>query len=281
MEKINISGSIGYTLLSKEKIKVLVLSDIHSTLPYCDRNGIFISDWLKKKYSSKILLEEVPRKGTTLKELWPSSLHTQKLKETYLNNSKVIQGIDIRPFLIPYSWELSFDKQSPNLTLKQYLTFLNLFCNLKLDYLRSDLKQIYTKEYLQGSSLGMHYLDIKNRIKLFVKINKPLLNKKIKEIVNDEKYILENLNDLTSSIMEWYIIAKIFQGLTENKNTFIIHAGLSHTSNVIEVLKSKYGYIEIFNEGITDFNKIDENHNGCLQLPMDVERQFGGFNLIN
>ena len=86
---ININGSIGYTLLENGKNKVLILSDMHSELPYCEKNGIFVSDWMKSKTKSKILLEEVPRTDSTLKELWPSSPHTQKLKELFLSNSIV------------------------------------------------------------------------------------------------------------------------------------------------------------------------------------------------
>ena len=33
MSKININGSIGYTLLVNNDIKVLVLADVHSKLP--------------------------------------------------------------------------------------------------------------------------------------------------------------------------------------------------------------------------------------------------------
>ena len=158
MTQLNINGSIGYTLLSNKDIKILVLADMHSKLPYCDKDGIFVSDWFLKKFNSKILLEEVPRIGTQLKELWPSSPHTQKLKEAYLKNSSVIQGIDIRPFLIPFSWELSFDNKIPNIHLKNYLSYINLFCNLKLNFLRNELKNIYTREYLSKSLLVLNYL---------------------------------------------------------------------------------------------------------------------------
>ena len=89
---ININGSIGYTLLENGNNKVLILSDMHSELPYCEKNGIFVSDWMKSKTKSKILLEEVPRTDSTLKELWPSSPHTQKLKDLYLSkqNAKLL-----------------------------------------------------------------------------------------------------------------------------------------------------------------------------------------------
>ena len=75
-DNLNLSGSIGYTLLNNNNKKVLILADMHSELPYC-QNGIFVSDWMKSKNKSKILLEEVPRTGSQLKELWPVTILTK------------------------------------------------------------------------------------------------------------------------------------------------------------------------------------------------------------
>ena len=278
MSKIYLNGSIGYTLIVKDNIKVLILADMHSELPYCEKDGVFISDWFKNKFNSKILLEEVPRVGPKLKELWPSSPHTQKLKDEYIKNSHIIQGIDVRPFLIPFSWELAFDKEAPSINLKQYLNLINLFFNLKLDFIRKDLKYIYTKEFLKTNKLGEHYLILKKKVKIFVKNNKIYLGKNIKDIVKNNENLLEQINDLISDIMEWYSIAKIFQGMNENKTSFILHAGLSHTTNIINLLKLHYGYKTIDEYGTTDMSNLDKENNGCLQLPTDIEKQFGGHN---
>jgi hypothetical protein len=280
----NINGSIGYTLLINKDIKILVFADMHSKLPYCDKDGIFISEWFKNKFKSKILLEEVPRTGTELKELWPSSPHTQKLKEVYLENSKIIQGVDIRPFLIHFSWELSFDSKSlaPDLNLKQYLSYINIFCNLKLPYFINELKYIYTKEYLLNNSLGLHYLKIKNYIKKYVKENNKYLNEKIKDLSNKHSSILENINEIISYIMEWYIIAKIYQSIEQGHKTIIIHAGLAHTSNIIDLLKNIYKYNIVSETGLTDLSDYDKVTNGCVYLPIDIDKQFGGnqFNIF-
>lgn len=277
MAQLNINGSIGYTLLSNKDIKILVLADMHSKLPYCDKNGIFVSEWFKNKFNSKILLEEVPRLGTELKELWPLSPHTQKLKEAYLDNSKVIQGVDIRPFLIPFSWELSFDKEIPNINLKQYLVHINLFCNLKLDFFRNDLKNIYTKEFLKKSLLGVHYIKIKKYIKKFVKENNNFLEVSIKNLAKNNTIVLEKINEIISYIMEWYIIAKIYESLLEKKKTIIIHAGLAHTTNVILLLKKIYNFKVTSEEGLTNMNNESfKPNNGCLHLPHDIDKQFGG-----
>jgi hypothetical protein len=266
-----------YTLLVKDNIKVLILADMHSELPYCEKDGVFISDWFKNKFKSKILLEEVPRVGPKLKELWPSSPHTQKLKEEYIKNSHIIQGVDIRPFLIPFSWELAFDKEAPSLNLKQYLNLINLFFNLKLDYIKNDLKNVYTKQFLKTNKLGEHYLNLKKKVKLFVKKNKIYLDKNIKDLLKNNENLLEQINDLISDIMEWYSIAKIFQGINENKTSFILHAGLAHTTNIIKLLKMYYGYRIVDEFGTTDMSNLDKENNGCLHLPTDIEKQFGGY----
>ena len=276
MSKINLNGSIGYTLLKNENINVLILADMHSELPYCEKDGIFISDWFKNKFKSKILLEEVPRVGPTLKELWPSSPHTQKLKEEYIKNSHIIQGIDIRPFLIPFSWELAFDKEAPNMNLKEYLIPMNLFFNLKLDFIKKELKNIYTKEFLKTNILGKHYLLIKKKVKKYVKDNKLYLEKNIKELIKTNENLLEQINDLISDMMEWYIIAKIYLGISHGQNSFIIHAGLAHTTNVINLLKNMYSFKLEEEYGTTDMTNLDRENNGCLQLPLHVEKQFGG-----
>ena len=272
----NINGSIGFTFLKNKDYKILVLADMHSTLPYCNIDGIFISEWLKKKYNSKVLLEEVPRHGNQLKELWPSAPHTQKLKDMYLQNSTLIQGIDVRPFLLPFSWELIFDKKIQDMTLRNYLNSINLFYNLKLDFFRNDLKDIYNPYTLKNTPLGIHYLQNKQKMKAYVRTNKKLLSKTIHELYQENQIILEEINNLISDIMEWYMIAKIFQGIKENKKQFIIHAGLAHTTNVIKLLKNNYMYEIISDNGVTSMNHI-KDHNGCLYLPSEIENQFGGF----
>jgi len=307
MSNIYLNGSIGYTLLIKNNIKILILADMHSNLPYCKKDGIFISDWFKNKYNSTILLEEVPRVGPLLKELWPSSPHTQKLKEEYIKNSHIIQGVDIRPLLIPFSWELTYDKNIPSVNLKEYLELINLFFTLKLDFIKNDLKHIYSEEFLKKKKLGKHFLILKRIIIRLIKKNKSYLDKDIKDVIKDNKKLLEQINNILSDIMEWYIIAKIYQGINENyqginenknyqginenyqcinenyqginenKTTFIIHAGLAHTTNIINLLKNHYNYKVINDFGITNIHNLNIESTGCLHLPIDIENQFGGF----
>ena len=291
MTTIYLNGSIGYTLLVKENIKILILADMHSKLPYCKENGIFISDWFKiiNKYikdtqNCLFLLEEVPRIGIELKELWPSSPHTQKLKDLYINNSHIIQGLDIRPLIIPFSWELALESNAPSLNLKEYLNLIELFFTLNLKFINDDLKFINTIFFLKKNYLGIHYLNLKKKVRLFIKTNKYYLSKNIKELVIININLLEQINEITSEIMEWYSIAKIIQGVNENKTSIILHAGLAHTTNIIKLLEMNYGYNKTNDFGLTDMSDIENinenNINGCLQVPNYIEKQFIGGNLF-
>ena len=282
INNLNINGSIGYTYLQDSKNKILILADMHSTLPYCN-NGVFVSDWINNKNKSKILLEEVPRTDTILKELWPTSIHTQKLKELYLN-SKIIDGVDIRPFLISFSWELLEDpnievrrrKEMESSSLYDYFKFISLFFNLKHEYIMKNLNKIYTKDFLQSSLLGKHFIRIKNETKKFIQDNDLLFNKPVYILMRTNQNILNTVNDIISNIMEWYTIAKIFQGNLSGYNNFIIHAGLAHTSNINLILQKEYNYNINNFDGIINLKDGDNYTNGCLKLPSYIDDQFGG-----
>ena len=83
--------------------------------------------------------------------------------------------------------------------------------------------------------------------------------------------------------MEWYSIAKIIQGVNKNTTSFILHAGLAHTTNIIKLLKLYYGYTIKEEFGITNMNQLKSNQviTGCLPLSGDIEQQFGGCKLLN
>lgn len=318
-KNLKLSGSIGYTLLEKNmslknknkyedkyvnkyvSINILILADMHDTMEYCKNDGLFISEWFSKvnmKKKTKILLEEVPRLDVTLKELWPSSPHTQKLKNMYLMKDTPIEGIDPRPFMIPYSWGLLLDTNHSTLinsisskdskeqdfptgndTLKEHFIELIKFYSLEHKFFLSNLKNIYTVNFLSSPSgipLGTHYLDLKKSIMQFIKTNNNFKNMKIKDIVKTNINIMNSIDDHISNIMEWYTIAKIFQGLNEGINSFIIHAGLAHTTKLINLLQKYYGFLITKENGITNMNIIKDINNGCLEIPKSVANIFGG-----
>lgn len=269
----NIYGTIGYTILKNinNNNKIIIFADMHNSLHTCT-NQINISEWFKSKFeTSEILLEEVPRDNFVLEELWSNSLHTQQLKNLFLENPKKINAVDIRPYMIPFSWEVVDDEN--NMNLKQYLENIDYFFSLKDLFLHKKL-QNYNIKYLKNKNLGKHYLQIKTYYKSFLEENKHLLNITIKELYHTNINCLNNINNILDNIMEWYICAKIN---IYNKRPIILHTGLAHSEKVIDLLCEYYKYKIILKQGI---NKMDEtvlnNISGCISLPENMDNLFGG-----
>jgi hypothetical protein len=288
MENIFISGSIGYIHLKNDNNHILLLSDNHSSTNYCKiDNSQFISKWLLTKNSkenSKVLLEEVPRiKNSKLLELWSSKQHTQELKDLYLNqkiNDKQIEGIDIRPLLIPFN--LEYIEKRENINIIDYLESLNNFFELEHKYFIENIGNVYTD--INNEQLNKHFLELKHDYdNLKKQYHKNFL------VININKEFKKELDELLSSIMEWYTIAKIFYNNKLGINKFIVHAGLFHTTNLNKILISSYGYKEINSDGIIDIkkikddddiidiNEIKDDDNNCLKIPSCVNNQFGGY----
>ena len=268
-----IYGSVGYTFLrsndNNDPTFILILADIHSKLDYCD-NFIQISEWLKKNMSNvNILLEEVSREDFKLGELWSSSDHTIKLKNLYLNNQKKIFDIDIRPYLIPYSWELlEENKNLKNVTFKKYLELLNEFLYVKLDKINYKKYNVYNSSFLNNHKLKIHLTQIRDMFSLFLANNKLLMDNYLYDIFKNNKSILTDLNLLLDSCMEWYSIAKMYDLQVDNNKNFIIHTGLFHSERIIDILQKNYNYNIIVKDGINNIKDAEKyNHDGCILLP--------------
>jgi hypothetical protein len=152
---------------------------------------------------------------------------------------------------------------------------IDIFFQLKHKFFIKNLGNIYTKDYLKDSKLGVHFLNLKNKTQALMKKNKSLIKEKTEILINKE--IMIDLNELISLIMEWYIIAKVYKDINEKQTNFIIHAGLAHTSNVISVLKEIYGFQLLETVGSTDYDKDKNNFtDGCLKLPNKINDLFGG-----
>lgn len=263
-------GSIGYTYLKNDINNpkfILVLADDHSKLPYCN-NYIMISDWLKGKIdTNNILLEEVPRDNKELKELFINSDHTQKLKEFFFDNSEFIHGIDIRPMLIKFSWELLELTTMPDITLKSYLEEIdNFFKNEEY------IKIINSICCIQFKIIKKFYLDYKTKYNDYLEMQ-------LLDIFNHNKIILEELNATLDNIMEFYTILNIFKTELDKKNT-IIHTGLLHAEKIVFWLTLIYSYEIIEEKGITTIDNIESMPitNGCLQLSKIIDNQLSTIN---
>jgi len=278
MNDVFISGIIGYIYLKKNNINILLLSDNHSNEKYCSIDSKFISEFLESK-NSKILLEEVPRfKNQELLELW-STKHIQKLKELYIKNKNIdIEGIDIRPMLIPFSLEifnfnnnqdLDYIDNIKKITLLEYLKELNIFFNFENNYFLNSLQNTYTDI---NTNIGKLFLDIKI---LYIDISKTK-NLTMVELSKDNIFV-DKLNNLLSNILEWYIIAKIISDSNRGISKYIIHAGLAHTTNINKLLINKFGFEIINSNGIIDINNVQNENINCLKLPNEISNQFGGY----
>lgn len=271
----NIYGTIGYTTLenTRNNNKIIVFSDMHGSLPSCDPNQIKISSWFQSKFnSSKILLEEVPRDGFNLEELWDQSPHTQDLKNLYLSETRYIQAVDIRPYLIPFSWEL-IDKADKNTILKTYLREIDNFFCLKSNHFLKNL-DVYNKSKLKNTDLGKHFLKIKKNYGDFLLNHNNLIEQSIEQIHDNKIELLHQINIILDEIMEWYICANIM--VNQNKS-IILHTGLAHSEKVIRWLLINYNYIIIKRTGVNSLSETKVNMSGCVQLPTDIDSQFGGF----
>jgi len=273
---ISLYGSIGYSYLTNTNINpkfILLLSDNHAKLSYCN-DHIMISEWLKNKSNAnKILLEEVPRDNMKLNELFGNSLHTQELKKLFLTNTKLIHGVDIRPLLIKFSWELLDLADLPNIKLIEYIEGIESFYNLN----NNKIKEIcinYNNEFIKNS---IHFNIIKKKYINFKTEYYNYLNEFVIKIFNSNKTILEEINCILDDIMEFYIILNIFN--KENKN-IIIHTGLMHSNKLLVWLTNYYNYIILEEKGVTKIEQMDTMPitNGCLELSKVIDNQLSTIN---
>jgi len=268
---INISGSVGYTLLKKDHKYVLLLADVHDGVKYCEQDSIMIDNYLNKKDKNNILLEEVLRENFTLTDLWPGSPHTQRLKKLNIKNHK-IKPIDIRPMLLPFSWELvAMNKINQNVKLNEYLLLLDSFFNYKNtkfnnSYIVPEIKKNFDKKDL----IIKHFHILKDKYNDFKNANKMYMDMTILELCKKHNNILEKLNQLTSSIMEWYIVMLVHNSI---KNT-IIHVGLAHSEKVLILLTGPYRYEIVESQGVNNMDNLSDTMRACIVVPPEINDIF-------
>ena len=266
-----IFGSIGYTVLKKQNKKIIIFADMHSTLTKCS-DLIQIADWFKTKFtSSKILLEEVNRDNVNLGELWSKSDHTQRLKQLYLDNPTIIQAIDIRPQLIPFSWELDNDNF---ITLKQYLHLIDkFFCLYQFNFYNNIPD--YNRNKIPHTKLGKHFLKIKHNYRDYLLKYNNVVNHKLTTLIATNNECMHNINQILNNIMEWYVCACIY---FFSQESIIVHTGLVHSEHIIEWLTTHYNFDVVSGNGINKMKELDYAVvNGCVELPDYLDTQFGGF----
>ncbi len=282
---MNISGSVGFTLLKHNILNkyVLLFADVHDGVSYCSRgsrgsiDSIFIDKWLMTKSlkddNNDILLEEVLRNYLSkLKELWPSSIHTQNLKRLSINNKK-IKLVDIRPLLIPFSWELcDTDMELGQFTLKKYLENLDNLFNFKPSNLMINniLPEVLKIKEPYKRYVVKHFYEIKELYLEFINTYNYLMNRQLFNILKTYSSALEKINNLLSLLMEWYIIVLIHNS---SKNT-IIHIGLAHSNSVLDLLLNIYNFKIVYQQGI---NKMEDTYkplHACVNVNSNINNIF-------
>jgi len=267
MSEINykISGVVSVALLKNPKTnKIIVfLGDVHDGVDYCDtnlRNNNYVDEFLNifLKNESEImnvLLEEVPRviEGMKLQELWPGAEHTQRLKNWYIKNQDSVIPIDIRPFLVPFSYQKKemgvLDDKENNMLMKDYLYVLDSLFNLEeLDEKRLNESIIFFKNILsflrdvnyKKSGIMKLYKDLKKSYDELKNSVDDIYNKKFIELYELDNNFFSKLEVLKISLMDWYTVLV----LVGDKHS-IVHLGLYHYKSVINTLLKSLNFEKI------------------------------------
>jgi len=277
-----VSGLVGYTLLKKGNKYIWLLGDIHSGVEYCDNTDLeeifideLLNNFINNNNNINIALEEVPRKllDIELVELWPNDEHTQRLKEWYIKNEDIIISIDIRPFLVPFSYQKYFMKDQihddeNNMIMTDYFNTLDTLFNFKkqngkkhIIFFKNILKALNNKDSNKGilemfKLLKHKYNNLKNKINL---------NDTFENTVIKHKNIFEQLDELKLNIMDWYTVLVLL-----GKGHYVCHFGLVHYMNVKEILIKNFNFEIIEEKGIhhiEDIKQLDNNLiSSCIKM---------------
>ena len=280
--KQDISGLVGYSLLKnpEKKTYVLLLADIHDGVDYCKlgedgKSSVFIDEILNsflKEDGYNVLLEEVPRTfNLELKELWPDATHTQRLKDWYIDNQDKVIPVDIRPFLVPFSFQKANYKMIEEKELKMRMSkyvevldslfFLNeISLEESIPFFKNILLALENKKDLNKGIMRL-YKELKGFYKeLRSKIN---LEETFGEIYEKNIEWFRDLEGLKIAIMDWYTILM----LLSNKNS-VIHFGLAHYDHVKSILIKNFGFTIIKENGIQEIKYLDTKtrYKACMKF---------------
>jgi len=230
---------------------------------------------------NSVLLEEIVRDRFNLMELWPESLHTQELKKLSQMNEKIIP-VDIRPMLIPFSWELvESNKKLGTTTLIQYIQLLDDFFNKKSylynKYIENIIENISSNKKSSTISPLIHFNELKLLYDEFKTTYSFYMNKTILYIFNNMIDILNHINNMTSMIMEWYIILLVHN----NSKNSIIHIGLAHSNKILDLLVEVYKFKIINTMGLNKMKDINmmglsniDTNSSCIMIPQDIRKKY-------
>ena len=262
-----LSGATGYTILEKENKTVILLADIHDGVSYCLQNSsekVDIDVFLKDKSSThQVVLEESLNEMENLTDLWPNAVHTRKLKELKEKNDDILPT-DIRPYLIPFSWQLAESNDNyKKLKINKYLYYFKIFFNKK-----GKVYERYIFPYYE-------YIDQNDRLQLinififiedlFLKTYQKYDGLTIEEILSKDEDYMYSIDNINSLIMEYYILLLILS----DKRDSVIHTGLAHSTRIKSILKEEFGYEIKEDHGMTHISQYtgSDSTKACILNP--------------
>ena len=255
MSTKKLSGAIGIVKLSKTygnnmKKEIYIFSDNHNNSIYCNKDfnkSYNIIDFIKKHKDDQILLEEIDKKQIKKGKynfLW-NIPHSKELQKLY-RNTTFINPTDIRNRYIDYTLDID---NIDNTSIDSYVYKLDNFF-LKKKFNLDNLYKLLKSRIYKTSGIAKHYNFLRKR---YIKDRK-----KFKNDINT----INMVNYYLDSIMEWYTIILI---LSSPKKT-ILHTGLSHSSNIIDLLTKIYKYDIYYKDGINNINQFDMDSASCINI---------------
>jgi hypothetical protein len=160
------------------------------------------------------------------------------------------------------------------MTLDNYLSSIDKIFNFKssklmVRYIIPEIKKLNINNKYEKILLE-HFDEIKDIYKDYREDNREYLNKTIKEILKNNQEILEEINEMISMLMEWYILLLV---LNSNNNS-ILHMGLAHSNRIIDFLTQVYSFEIIKKSGINMIAEINNEPKACLLVPDEINNKF-------
>jgi hypothetical protein len=300
---LNISGTIGLSILENENNKIFIFYDDHQNKRYCN-DSFFISTLLNNiikdpKYNKDtclILEEPFIQKSDKIKILWSESKHLQYFRKFYskiinkCGKNKVCFGFpaDIRLSLLDISIEEIMDNVELNkYKIKMYDYFKHILFLFDIELLTSENNIInFLKIVFLKYTKSNYYIELEKKIinfyKKFIKDTKDVMindfiktlspehynfkyNKGYPFLEQSDIYFFDEIDKILSGIMEFFMIIMII--LLPYKFKFI-YAGYYHSNNIKHILMKTYNYKLITEYGITENIEIinDSTINNCINV---------------
>ena len=127
--------------------------------------------------------------------------------------------------------------------------YINLIIFLKKFNLDNLYKLLKSRIY-KTSGIAKHYHFLRNKYK------------RERQHFKNNTNTIDIINYYLDSIMEWYTIILI---LSSPKKT-ILHTGLLHSSNIIDLLVKIYKYEIYYKDGINNINQFDMDSASCISI---------------